>query len=258
MALALAATGSAVLALFFGLFIGYQVGQGPRHSPPPKPLSDLADDLRDLAKRIERQLARHGKALARDVTELVNVESLAACSKVLGRLIDAHQAFAGEIREYTDGARTLQNEVVRTIVEGELALPVEPVPEKEPDFPGDRRKESRHPYFCKQWIAPYSGNRLPELEEFEFVQCRDLSSNGISFFLEDAPETDMVIVRLHGLKGAKYLTARIEQTTRSSNAEYGRYVVGCRFLGTLHTSAIPAGFEDTLSGQPSCVMVQPC
>jgi hypothetical protein len=81
------------------------------------------------------------------------------------------------------------------------------------------------------------------------MQCRGLSSGGISFFLDEVPERDMFVIRLHGPQGAKYLTARVRQTTRSGNFEHGNYVVGCQFLGTLHPSALPSEFARIPSQQ---------
>lgn len=103
----------------------------------------------------------------------------------------------------------------------------------------ERRSRLRHSFLCRQWIAPYDGNSMPDLEKFLYVQCNDISSVGISFFLDSDPECPMVVIRLESAKGPKYVTARVRRVTPSDARAMGTYTVGCQFLGTIHVDALP-------------------
>ena len=110
----------------------------------------------------------------------------------------------------------------------------------------EQRSEKRHPFFCLQWIAPYNGYRAPDPDEFFRVQCRDISSSGISFFVDRVPYFELVVIRLPGDGAPKYLTARIQRVKQSANCEFGAYTVGCMFLGSLHASAFAPHLEGSI------------
>ena len=89
---------------------------------------------------------------------------------------------------------------------------------------GERREGPRHPYECKQLMAPYDGVRLPGQAEFGWVECRNISSRGLSFVLPEPPEFQHVIMAL-GSVPFIFLVAGIVY----SDVEGEHYICGCRF-----------------------------
>jgi hypothetical protein len=98
----------------------------------------------------------------------------------------------------------------------------------------ERRCETRHPYPCRRWIAPYNGWNPPKPDDFNLVQCRDISTRGISFYLDRQFECEMVVIRLPSADGPRYMTAQIRRVAPDAG---GILIVGCQFVGTLHHDA---------------------
>src|SRR5262245_25479536 len=73
---------------------------------------------------------------------------------------------------------------------------------------GERRNGPRHPYKCTQLLAPYNGGPLPRQREFSWVECKNLSSRGLSFFWPEPPAFEQVVVALGGVPFI-FLVARI-------------------------------------------------
>jgi hypothetical protein len=88
----------------------------------------------------------------------------------------------------------------------------------------ERREGPRHPYECKQLLAPYDGVALPNQKDFFWVECKNLSSRGMSFLLPGPPEFKNVVVALGGAPFI-FLLARIVYF----GVEGRHYVCGCRF-----------------------------
>ncbi len=89
---------------------------------------------------------------------------------------------------------------------------------------GERRAGPRHAYECRQLVAPYNGEALPRQSEFFWVDCKNISSRGFSFFLSQPPEYREVVVALGGAPFI-FLLARILYF----EVENELYVCGCRF-----------------------------
>ena len=94
---------------------------------------------------------------------------------------------------------------------------------------------------CDDETRIENGHNLPKPYDFLSVQCRDISSGGISFYLsQERPgwirECELIVIRLAGTGVyPKYLTARVRRVTLDESE--GAYVVGCQFLSPLHRDA---------------------
>jgi diguanylate cyclase (GGDEF)-like protein len=111
--------------------------------------------------------------------------------------------------------------------EGEA--PVEEVPAPRPD----RRRRARHSLSVTQSVAPFVHGLLPTPCMFRDVQCEDVSSTGFSFFFDEKPTWDAVVVEFGIPPNLMYLSARIVHVTPIASAQGTRFKVGCRFSGKL-------------------------
>ena len=97
---------------------------------------------------------------------------------------------------------------------------------------GERRDQPRTKYDCVQLIAPYDGSKMPSQAEFRRAYCRDLAAGGFSFFAEQPPETDQMVVAL-GSVPFSFFVADIVRVKQSDVDTTGRYLVGCQFVERL-------------------------
>ena len=95
--------------------------------------------------------------------------------------------------------------------------------------PPNRRDQVRHPYRCVQLMAPYDGRELPTQAAFRRVQCRDISPRGFSFFADERPDYQYMIVAL-GPIPFTFLSARVVHTEARQCDDPSGYQVGCRFI----------------------------
>lgn len=93
----------------------------------------------------------------------------------------------------------------------------------------ERRHDERRAYRCIQLMAPFDGQRLPSQAAFRAVRCHDISATGFSFYADDQPATDMVIIAL-GTVPFTFFAAEIVRITESSDKTHGRYTIGSRFV----------------------------
>lgn len=103
----------------------------------------------------------------------------------------------------------------------------------------DRRASARHRFPRVQSIAPYVNGQLPSPNMFYAVQCRDLTSGGLSFWLPNPPEFSTLVVALGGEENVKHLTAEVVHTTKIERDGKSMYLVGCRFLGRVEIPSVP-------------------
>jgi hypothetical protein len=89
---------------------------------------------------------------------------------------------------------------------------------------GERRQGARHAYGCKQLVAPYNGVALPKQTDFSWVECKNISARGLSFWLSEPPESKNFVVALGGVPFI-FLLARIVYF----GVEGKHYVCGCQF-----------------------------
>jgi hypothetical protein len=77
----------------------------------------------------------------------------------------------------------------------------------------ERRRCRRRLFFAVQRIAPYDGSRLPEEAEFFCAESRDLTSEGVSFFLRSHPNCGSFVVALCEPPITQYVVADIVHST---------------------------------------------
>jgi hypothetical protein len=94
----------------------------------------------------------------------------------------------------------------------------------------NHRQSKRQAFECVQLLAPFRDGRLPSQAEFRSVLCRDLSSGGFSFLVENRPDFEQVIVAL-GPVPFKFFTAAVVNQTRTRTHQRPMIRVGCRFSG---------------------------
>ena len=97
---------------------------------------------------------------------------------------------------------------------------------------GERREQPRTRYDCVQLIAPYDGLALPSQADFRRAYCRDLASGGFSFFAEQPPETDKLVVAL-GPVPFNFFIADVVRVKQADVDTTGSYLVGCQFVRRL-------------------------
>src|SRR5882672_3779563 len=60
----------------------------------------------------------------------------------------------------------------------------------------ERRACPRYPFRVPQRLAPVADGRLPRLNTFHLVACRDISLNGLAFFCSSSPAFDEAVIEL--------------------------------------------------------------
>jgi hypothetical protein len=259
---------AAVIVFGGGTLFGYVVFRKPTPVVVEMPERAFAEPIEALQRtiyRFDRQLTNHVETMKRGIDELKAVGNTVTPLAEFLELLAVNEEFRNRLGAFATDVRKIKSDLaggggddekpVKLSPEDALPAEVGQTPSREQQLvdlvgadsePDDRRIEQRHPFFCEQWIAPYNGLKAPGADEFFTVQCRDISSGGISFFTDEPLAFEMFVIRLCGAGQPKYLTARIKRTSPSSHPEHGQFVVGCKFLGTLHRAALPGGVEEAI------------
>ena len=93
----------------------------------------------------------------------------------------------------------------------------------------ERRTSNRWSYPAVQPLAPYGHWGFPNAEMFQYVQCHDLSTGGISFLLPSPPTFEFAVVGLGGVDQLQYFVVQ-KIYCRQCDSPEKQYLVGCRFL----------------------------
>jgi hypothetical protein len=94
----------------------------------------------------------------------------------------------------------------------------------------ERRTSKRFPYRVVQRWAPMVLGRLPSIDLFRPMLCRDVSKGGISFFWPAKPPHEKIVVEMGPPSDVKYIGARIINCF-VIDADLPEYVVCCQFTG---------------------------
>ncbi len=92
--------------------------------------------------------------------------------------------------------------------------------------PADRRSNSRRGYPGFQLVAPYNGQQLPELADFQETRCVDISGLGASL-LTPAPIESPLVLALGPADSRIFLAAEVVHSTPMT-------LLGCRFIKRVH------------------------
>ncbi len=94
----------------------------------------------------------------------------------------------------------------------------------------ERRTSKRFAYRVIQRWAPMVMGRLPSIDIFRPMLCRDLSKGGISFFWPTKPTHEKLVVEMGPAHDLKYVEARVVSAF-VTDADLPEHVVCCRFTG---------------------------
>jgi hypothetical protein len=94
----------------------------------------------------------------------------------------------------------------------------------------ERRMSKRFPYRVVQRWAPMVLGRLPSIDLFRPMLCRDLSKGGISFFWPMKPPHEQIVVEIGPPTNLKYVQAKVVGCVLE-DADLQEYAVCCQFTG---------------------------
>ena len=98
----------------------------------------------------------------------------------------------------------------------------------------EMRRSPRRSFCYQQQIAPMYGGIIPSRKKFFSVVCCDISAGGVSFYLENTPEFEDLVVSLGQVPDLTYFTARVVRTAEKIVDGQPCCLVGCRFTGRVH------------------------
>jgi PAS domain S-box-containing protein len=115
--------------------------------------------------------------------------------------------------------------------------PPRPLPlidqQKSPQTAREQRASPRLGYGFRQQIAPIYGGAIPQKKDFRYVQCHDISRGGFSFYLNEPPDYEDLVIALGSPPQLNYLAARVTRVAEEERESGTVCVVGCRFTGRL-------------------------
>ena len=102
------------------------------------------------------------------------------------------------------------------------------------DSGAERRCANRTGYQAVVKVAEFDGKNLPPPDQFRPVETCDLSPMGISFFDNQAPTSDSIVIQL-GVANINpiYVTARVAHCNEGFWDRKRQFVVGCELTGRL-------------------------
>lgn len=104
----------------------------------------------------------------------------------------------------------------------------------------ERRDRQRRPYPCHQFVAPFRDARMPENDEYQPVLCHDLSTGGFSYFTDELPDHDLIVVAFGAAPKFTYITAQVRYAKRVAQGASALFQIGCMFLGRINLAPTDA------------------
>jgi len=98
----------------------------------------------------------------------------------------------------------------------------------------EQRSSPRRTFQYRQAIAPMYGDALPSRKKFFTVVCDDISAGGLSFYLENPPEFEKLVVALGQPPAVSFFTAEVVRVMDRQLNGQPVHLVGCRFTGRVH------------------------
>lgn len=108
------------------------------------------------------------------------------------------------------------------------------MPERRPailPWEKDRRTTDRRKFYCLQYIAFTTSDRLPGPTDFRQVRCLDLSPYGLSFLLNQQPASNTLVVAFGDVQQGPLIAAEIANAEEVEVEGETVFRVGCRFVG---------------------------
>ncbi len=101
------------------------------------------------------------------------------------------------------------------------------LPDLNPSGAYETAEQRLFPY--RQMMAPLRTGELPTSDQFQPVQCRDITARGLSFVSPNKPEYDAVVFALGSGQSLRYIAAQIDGLSTASLGDWQGWVVSCRF-----------------------------
>jgi hypothetical protein len=92
----------------------------------------------------------------------------------------------------------------------------------------DRRQHARHPYSVNQSFAPVVNGKMPSLDTFRSMRCRDISLGGISFYWPREPEFNDIVIELGTTADKRYVRAKVRGFI-IADPQLPEYIIRCQF-----------------------------
>jgi hypothetical protein len=92
------------------------------------------------------------------------------------------------------------------------------------------RTSPRKQFQYSQRIAPMLGKILPQVDDYLEVECNDISSGGISFFLKRKPGCTHFVIALGQKPTVTLLIAQVMNIKEVKHNHQQMYLVGCKFI----------------------------
>lgn len=97
----------------------------------------------------------------------------------------------------------------------------------------NRRKHHREEFDATRMIAFWDGETLLDESSFQPTLCRDLSTNGLAFWVDQKPRVKYVVVQFDVNGEMVCLKARIAHSSPEFASGRPAFLVGCEFVGQL-------------------------
>ena len=94
----------------------------------------------------------------------------------------------------------------------------------------ERRRSQRFPFTTIQMAAYYDGESLPPIDEMETIHCYDISRGGISYFAENEPHGDTLVIILQLRGHYSCLLGSIKYVRPVHWNRKDQFLIGCEFI----------------------------
>jgi len=99
----------------------------------------------------------------------------------------------------------------------------------------NRRKRDRRPYRVLQWAAPCPEAGLPKPKAYRQIRCDDISRAGVSYFTNQPPLHEFLIIGLGTGAATIYVECRVANCVRVDQPG-GAFRIGCEFVKRVELS----------------------
>src|SRR5262245_26363865 len=93
----------------------------------------------------------------------------------------------------------------------------------------EKRQFERHEFHGLLAVAAYNGKEMPSRGEYSSVTGRDISPGGVSFYINELPDSGHLVLRFGEAENEVLLIGRIMHSRQGFWTSERQYVVGCQF-----------------------------
>ena len=155
--------------------------------------------------------------------------------QALARLLEITRTIRGQLTQLASGVDAYEPE--RSLATTDRSVDTD-AGDMQFDFEREQRTDPAHqehqarrrPYQAIQWAAPVSGRDLPEPQEFERVQCLELSTSEVTFVANKWPNAPQVVITLGQPSDLKFILAEVVQQSMKFIGDTWQESVRCRFI----------------------------